>query len=653
MGRRAVVAAIAALAVSLGGWGTASAWAHAGLVASDPAAGAALGAAPASVRLTFSERPAASLSELRLRDSHGAPLRVPSPKLAAGDPLSLVVVLPPLGRGVYTVSWRIVSAVDGHATSGVFAFGVRQTPTGAQARATSTTPGGSGVEFAGRLGFIVGLVALLGAAIAGVARFGGRAGAEVRLAATGWLLAVAGLVVLLVAQRHSAGVSLGELLHSAVGEALIWRTVAVVAAGLALAAAWRWRLHPRRQRKALAAMGVAAAAAVAIHVAAGHAGAGTWPGAISVGSQWAHFTAAGVWVGGLAALLLGLRGAASAEKAAAVRSFSLVATGAIVVVALAGTLRAIDELASWDDLVSGAYGRAVLVKIALIVLIAGIAARSRRRAVPRAASDLGPLRRASYGELSLAAAALIAAAVLGTVAPPISAGAADAPGLSATGSDAGTTVRVRLTTTSAQPGANQFDARVTDRDSGDPVRAARVRLRFEPLDDPDVDATSLTLRPTGAGSYGGTGPNLAFDGRWRVTVLVQRARDAVEVPLQLDVPGPEHFISVRRTPGRPIQYTAQVTGAGYVRITADPQRAGPSTVTVEVFTVFEDVATVDDLVLTAGPRGGRQRQRPVRLVSRGRFSADVNLVHGTNTIAVVAHDPKGIRVRAQFDVDVP
>ena len=283
--------------------------------------------------------------------------------------------------------------------------------------------------------------------------------------------------------------------------------------------------------------------------------------------------------------------------------------------AVAGTLRAVDELTAVHDLWSTGYGRAMLAKIALLAVIAGIALRSRRRA-RAAARDLVALRRTTRGELGLATGALALAALLGTIAPPIAVGIA-APALSATGADfAPPRCASQLTAASAEPGANAFEARVADYDSGEPVRGARVRLRFEPLDDPGVAATSLSLARRGD-LYAGSGANLAFDGRWRVTALVQRGRDAVEVPLELDVPGPEHFITVRRMPGRAPVYSAQVIGVGYVRISPDPERAGPSTVAVDVFTVFEDFADIDALVVTArrGPRAPRGSAGPPRAAS--------------------------------------
>jgi hypothetical protein len=267
------------------------------------------------------------------------------------------------------------------------------------------------------------------------------------------------------------------------------------------------------------------------------------------------------------------------------------------------------------------------------------------------AQGLGSLRRSAPAELVLAAGAIALAAVLGTIAPPV-AGESASRGLTARGADFATTTRVTLVTASVEPGPNSFVARVTDYDSGDPVRGARVRLRFEPLDDPGVDATSLALAARPDGSYAGSGANLAFDGRWRVTALVQRARDAVEVALELDVPGPVRSVSIARIPGRPTTYTAQLIGLGYVRIAPDPERAGPSTLRVDVFTIFVDPARVDSLVVTAAAGSSRPRSLSVSRRAAGRFAARASLARGANTIVVVARTADGARLRAAFDLDV-
>ena len=68
--------AILALAASLCALTPEDAWAHAGLRASSPASGAALGDTPKAVQLTFWEKPEASLSEIRILDTGGRAYQV-------------------------------------------------------------------------------------------------------------------------------------------------------------------------------------------------------------------------------------------------------------------------------------------------------------------------------------------------------------------------------------------------------------------------------------------------------------------------------------------------------------------------------------------------------------------------------------------------
>lgn len=366
------------------------------------------------MRLTFSEQPEPSLSEIQVRGTGGAAVRSALPRPAAGDPLTLEVPVRGLGKGVYTVSWKVFSAVDGHTSDGTFAFGVRASPAAVAATTNAEASRSSRFELLARWVFLLGVVALIGGAVAGLARFGGNSGSDLALAAAGWAIAAVGLVLLAVAQRASAGSSVAGLLDTAVGMALVWRAVALVAAGLALLAAWR---APKARRPALALATVAALAVVVAHVEAGHAGAGSWAALVSVSAQVAHFAAAGVWFGGLAALLLGFRGASAAAREAALGRFAAVALACLLIVFATGVLRAVDELASWGDLVGSGYGRAVLAKIVLFALIVAIAARNRPRRRHGGSVDFGGLGRRSRLELGLAVVALAVAALLGTLAP--------------------------------------------------------------------------------------------------------------------------------------------------------------------------------------------------------------------------------------------
>ena len=398
----------------------------------------------------------------------------------------------------------------------------------------------------------------------------------------------------------------------------------------------------------MTAVAAATLSAIAVHVAAGHAAAGP---VATIAVQWIHFGAVGIWIGGLAALLFGIRGAASDIKAASVRRFSTMAGTAIVVVAASGLWRAVNELTSWDDLTTTAYGRAVLAKGALLLVIAALGAINRWWNVPRAHVGLGPLRIAARGELALAAAALGAAALLGTLPPP--AAVRLVPGIAASGVDFGTTVRVSLSAASDQPGPNRFVARISDYDTRKPVHADRVTLRFTPLDDPGLATTSLLLEPGPDDAYIGSGANLSFDGRWRVTVRVERAGNSVEVPIDVETRSLPQFVSILRVPGHAPEYTIQVKGVGHVRISADPERAGRSTLHVSCVNPIYEAQAVDTLIVTAGAERSPTRQLPVRPLDRSRFLADVDLQPGPNRIAVVARTNYGARLRAVIEIEVP
>ena len=69
--------------------------------------------------------------------------------------------------------WRVDSAVDGHATTGAFSFGVQVPPPSATAPGGTTTRAVSSVlEVIARWIFLIGLIALLGAAAAETGRLG-------------------------------------------------------------------------------------------------------------------------------------------------------------------------------------------------------------------------------------------------------------------------------------------------------------------------------------------------------------------------------------------------------------------------------------------------------------------------------------------------
>jgi copper transport protein len=507
--------------------------AHALLAESDPADGARLTGAPEQIVLRFTEAPELSLTQVGLLDTAGTQLELGDPEASPGDPSAVRVPVPGLKQGAYTMTWRTVSRVDGHPSGGAFAFGVGVSPAAAPSGAVvPETPPASPLEVAGRLVVFLGLGLLLGAAWVGGLAFAETPGAIRRLAGWAWGASAVGVVVLGVAQQRSSGVGFGEFLPTSIGRALLYRAGAVALAGNSLLAAARW---PASRRRALLLAGTAAAGAMLAHVAAGHAAARGEMAWVKVLAQWVHFAAAGVWLGGLAALLAGVRGRPDSVKAAAIRRFSFVAAFALAAVVGTGVVRSVNEVGSWGALFSTGYGVAVLVKAGLILGLAGLGAINRYRNVPRAGTSLEGLRRISRGELALAVGAVGTAAVLATLVPPaqVPVAAGPPPAIVTQGSDFATSVRARLEVDPGVPGPNRFVLSVTDFDTGEPVAAQRVALTFSFLGGAEVQGSTLELRPLGDGRYHAEGANVSIGGPWQVTALVQQATDSTEVPLEL------------------------------------------------------------------------------------------------------------------------
>ncbi len=506
--------------------------AHALLEASEPADGATLTEAPSEIVLRFTEAPEPALSSIVLLDTTGAELDVGGADAASSDPRALSVSSPPLEQGVYTVTWRTVSQVDGHPSGGAFAFGVGVSPAGVTPSAGAPeTPPSSPLEMAGRVIIFLGLGLLIGAAWVGGIAFGDSPRGVYRLAACAWLVSVVGLVVLALAQQQSSGAGFGEFLPTKVGRALLYRGGAIMIAGTGLLAARAW---PASRRRALIVVGLGAAGAMLAHVIAGHAAARGDLAWAKVVGQWVHFAAAGIWLGGLAALLVGIRGEPGETKASAVRRFSLVAGFALAAVVVTGVIRSINEIGDWGALFTTGYGIAVLVKSGLILALAGLGAVNRFRHVGEAATSLRGLRRISRGELTLAVAAVGAAAVLATLVPPaqVPARAGPPPGVTVTGSDFARSVRLRLEVSPGLAGSNQFALQANDFDSGEAIEAQRVALQFSFLGTAEVAPSTLEMDPTDDGLYEGAGSNLSIGGPWKVAALVQQGTDSVEVPLE-------------------------------------------------------------------------------------------------------------------------
>ncbi|HEY3081008.1 MAG TPA: copper resistance CopC family protein [Chloroflexota bacterium] len=108
----------------------ATAYAHANLERSSPAASTVVVEQPRQATLWFSEEPELRLTELRLLDPTGRELAQLSVRPVPGDARAVTAAVPQLQPGTYVVIWRTTSAVDGHTTGGAipFTYGLGQVP---------------------------------------------------------------------------------------------------------------------------------------------------------------------------------------------------------------------------------------------------------------------------------------------------------------------------------------------------------------------------------------------------------------------------------------------------------------------------------------------------------------------------------------------
>lgn len=392
--------------------------AHAQLVASSPAPGDVLAKAPTDVRLTFSEPLEARFSSADLIDANGTTLVSRTGTLDPADAHTLVVPLPVLPSGVYTVTWRSLSAADGHPDEGFFSFGIGNVQVAAtsgqgQIGADPSDPVGLAGKWIAYLGLLLGIGLPL---FASVVLRGATAIRPNALRTVGGLLIAGGLALLGLAIRVplSGGEDVsGYLFGSRTGLLADARSAVMVLGGIAVIAT------SRGARRPLVIAAAAALVAIALHVASGHAAASGSPMPVFV--QLVHLVAAGTWLAGV--LALAILATMPSELVVGtlpplrvlVPRFSALALVAIGIVALTGVAA---EWIQIGGLPSAAdpYGRAMILKV--IVVVAALAmggfnfldgGRDRRW--------LGGLRPRLFAEAGLGVAVLVVTALLSTTSP--------------------------------------------------------------------------------------------------------------------------------------------------------------------------------------------------------------------------------------------
>lgn len=388
---------------------------HAQLVASSPGAGATVAEPPDEIRLVFSEPLEARVSSADVADLNGEAILSHAGEIDPDDPHALVVRDAPLqDGGIYLVTWRTVSAADGHAAEGYFYFGVGDVPGSlAGGPGGMVHPGTDMPAVIGRWLGYVGLLLALGVSVfqRAVIRGGRLPNAGARVLAGVLVLSAAATIVVAVAAGMEAGAPLDYLLSGRTGPLQLGRA-AVAAAGAAalLFVAPRWML------------GVTAGTGligIILLVAAGHASGLATP--VPMIGQVVHVAGAAVWIGGIVSLLalavrpsLMVNGPPPAMRSLVPR-FSALALASIGLVALSGAYQSYAQTGVLLD-VETEYGRTLLMKSAFALAAFALGGLNYLDG-GRLLGWLGGFRRRITAEVALAAVVLGLTATL-AITPP-------------------------------------------------------------------------------------------------------------------------------------------------------------------------------------------------------------------------------------------
>ena len=535
-------------AVTLGFAGIAAA--HANLASSDPAANALLDHAPANVTMTFTEPPDPKLSIVHVLDVNGTDVESGTVQAVPANNEQLMIPLPAdLPDGVYTVSWRVVSEADGHATAGAFSFGVNVAPDTVIAPSipAPAAPSPSVASVASKVALYIGLAMLFSASTVGLLAFGGNVPSRRPVLLIGAGAASIGAVGMLLSERAALDVSMSDLLSSSTGRDFLWLLGGVTFAAVASIDAAR-----RPDRTSLVA-GRGRRVGGDAHPC--HRGprlrrrdprARDRPAVVPLHG--------GERLDGrpLARVPGCSRDVGRTLRSREVRRYSSLAGYAVVVVLVTGVLRATEEVGGLSNLLhlfSTSYLTALDIKVAVVLLLIGLGAVNRYRSIPRMSASTGLLRRVMAIEL---VGALGVFGLTGTLTglsprPPVTPPAPKPQHVTLTGSDFATTMNVTLVVTPGTAGPNGFDAEVTDFDSGAPFDATDVSLRFEPVGQPGVGASTLELAHHGD-HWMANGSQVSIAGVWTITVVVQTASSGDRDPADVrdPDPGPERHGRDRR-----------------------------------------------------------------------------------------------------------
>lgn len=550
---------------------------------------------PAEVVFKFNEPVEASFGAVRVFDTQAQ--RVDEQKVfrPKNDSKRIAVKLKPgLRKGSYTATYRLVSS-DGHVINGGFVFHLGEPSTsGALAVADVMQNDASGpalsvalaavkaLDYAAIALALGGLAFLLLCWIPGLRRVAGGSGewaqasqayarraSVLLLAAVNLGLATGALGILIQGAIVSGQSFFDALQASVVREVLdtrfgtVWglKLLAWLGLGAVLLASPRavpvlrpvslgadGHVLDRPGPARLAALLLPATALAFMPALSGHASAQE-PVAVLFPLDVAHVAAMSLWLGGLVALVALLPAATGrlepADRArllsAVLGRFSPVAVLAVLVLALTGTVQAVLHLTSFGQLTSTGFGRAILVKVVLLLGLVALGALNRRRTLPKLdaiARDGGTagavgtlLKRTLRAEVALIVAVLATTGALVGYTPPVAAAGAAVVNVEQRIGPLDLTATVEPATV----GANTLHLYLFDAKTGAPFDDTKSITAEATLEKAGIGPLDIALRRSGPGHFTADAFQLTLAGDWTIRV-VDRVSEFDEYTTTINVP---------------------------------------------------------------------------------------------------------------------
>lgn len=525
--------------------------AHASIVSSSPASGEPLDEPPDSIRIQFNEPVERAFFSLTVLGPDGERVDSGDARIDENRSDLLTAGLKTgLPDGAYTVNWKVVSS-DGHPISGTFTFlvggeGADQAAPAVD-RQASAWPGSGLVIF--RFLWYAGMTLLSGVLVFPLIllprelRGNPLAFRSKLVLYSGLALAIIGILSSLPQQTAAyAGVTwsrawdrnllLDTLQRTEFGT--VWTIQLVLLLVLTIFIVWLTRTTANRSLSRIVSclaliftQGLFMSKAFIGHAAAAESRI------LAIAADYLHLSASALWLGGLLSIFLllpsatgggyGLSEARPESYWVTVRRFSGFAAGCVSVLLISGIYSSVLHVGSFGDLIQTAYGRVLLIKIILFLLMLGLALQGFIRGQKRNR----PLGRGVWMEFCAGLLVLALAALLSNLPAP-SAGQIPAGHLEETVQG----YRIIVDVSPNVIGSNHMSVRVEDQ-SGKPLdNIEQVTLRLT-SNEMDMGVIEVVMP-------GGLQPEadaiITMAGSWNVNVhILLKTLESIDHDFTLDV----------------------------------------------------------------------------------------------------------------------